>query len=192
MNFAESTHNLNASSNPVSPSVRKYLYIYGQNLWQTYFTLRKHLIYWLWTTQTGLLLCASYHPWQDSMLQVSASWYSPNKAGQILWFLKMDHATWQKLLQVWWESLGSITLQAPHTIYNPMDWQESLSKLSRICSTRKWRRPRPFEKSNDIPQYSLDKQFTISNADLAKQDCKIKFPHVKCCKKMIWFRLRAT
>ena len=36
----------------------------------------------------------------DSMLQVSASWYSLSMVGQILWFLTMDHATLQKLLQV--------------------------------------------------------------------------------------------
>ena len=47
----------------------------------------------------------------------------------------------------------------------------------------KRRGQRSIQKSNDIPQYSLVEQFTIFTANPAKQDCKIRFPHVKCCKK---------
>ena len=46
-------------------------------------------------------VCTSYHPWQDSVLQVSASWYFLSMVGQTLWFLTIDHATLQKLLQAW-------------------------------------------------------------------------------------------
>ena len=54
----------------------------------------------------------------------------------------------------------------------------------------KRRGQRSFQKSYDLPQYFLVKQFTICNANLAKQECKIRCPHVKYCKKTTWFRLR--
>ena len=54
----------------------------------------------------------------------------------------------------------------------------------------KRRGQRSFQMSNDIPQYSLDKQLTTCHANLAKQKCRIRCTYVKCCKKTTWFRFR--
>ena len=82
--------------------------------------------------------------------------------------------------------------------YDERVWCQSLYKLPTLSAVQwvsrkvcpncqelvlqgKGRGQRSFQKSNDLPQYSLVMQFTISDANLAKQECKIKSPHVKCC-----------
>ena len=93
--------------------------------------------------------------------------------------------------------------------YGERVWCQSYYKLSTLSAIQcfgknvcpncqelvlqgKRRGKRSFQKCHDIPQYSLVNQFTISNANLAKQDCKIRSLHVKCCMKTTWFRLRVT
>ena len=49
------------SSNLLYPWVRKYPYMHGQSLQQTFFTLREHPTYLLWITPADFWLCTSFH-----------------------------------------------------------------------------------------------------------------------------------
>ena len=67
VNFVWNIPNPSISNNLLYLLVRKYLYMHGQSLQQSFFILRQHHTYWLWITPADFQLCTSYHPWLDSI-----------------------------------------------------------------------------------------------------------------------------
>ena len=104
----------------------------------------------------------------------------------------MDHATPQKLFTSMMKEYGVNHITTP--VLSAIQWigRKFFPNCQELVLQHKGSGKRSFQMSKSIPQYSLFKQYTITDANLTKQACKIRSPLVKCCKKTTWFRLRVT